>query len=69
MDPMQCFNELVSAFLAREWEEARTHARDLDEWLSKGGFYFYSLDLRDTQGFCRVIDRICQNHLERITTP
>jgi hypothetical protein len=63
LDPIQCFNDLISAFIAQEWEEARTHALDLLDWLGKGGFF--SLDRADTQGFCRIIERLCRSHIER----
>ncbi len=63
MDPVQCFNDMVSAFIAKEWTDARSHAFALEEWLTKGGFF--SMDRRDTEGFCRILDRVCRNHLER----
>lgn len=63
MDPIACFNELVSAFLARDWQEAQDHASDLKEWLIKGGFF--SLNRRDTIGFTNIVRKVCQTHLER----
>lgn len=38
MDPTETFNAMMSAYQQGEIEEAIDHARNLTEWLSKGGF-------------------------------
>ena len=37
MDPQVCFDEMVRHLAAKEWIEAGVCARDLREWILKGG--------------------------------
>lgn len=38
MDPTSTFNAMLEAYANNELDEAREHARNLLQWLQKGGF-------------------------------
>ena len=66
MDPNACYDLLIDALNANDWDEATEHARVLWNWLAEGGFkpsreaitVHYRFDVLQAPGLAHIISGI-----------